>query len=87
MAQKKLENLWQKGRKQMLNDVTVFNIREYLPASSDEDLGEDALQQLLSAFFCDKNPDVEKLLKEQAIDFAKKHRSVTYLVFSQGVLI
>lgn len=74
-------------KKTTLNDVTVFNIREYLPASSDEDLGEDALQQLLSAFFCDKNPDVEKLLKEQAIDFAKKHRSVTYLVFSQGVLI
>ena len=66
----------------MLNDVTVFNIREYLPASSDEDLGEDALQQLLSEFFCDKNPDVEKFLKEQAIDFAKKHQSVTYLVFS-----
>lgn len=66
----------------MLNDVTVFNIREYLSASSDEDLGEDALQQLLSEFFCDKNPDVEKFLKEQAIDFAKKHQSVTYLVFS-----
>lgn len=31
----------------MLNDVTVFNIHEYLSASSDEDLGEDALQQLL----------------------------------------
>ena len=66
----------------MLNDVTVFNIREYLSASSDENLGEDALQQLLSEFFCDKNPDVEKFLKEQAIDFAKKHQSVTYLVFS-----
>lgn len=66
----------------MLNDVTVFNIREYLSAGSNEDLGEDALQQLLSDFFCDKNMDVEKFLKEQAIDFAKKHQSVTYLVFS-----
>ena len=35
----------------MLNDVTVFSIREYLSASSDEDLGEDALQRLLSEFF------------------------------------
>ena len=44
----------------MLNDVTVFNIREYLSAKGDKDLGEDELRQLLSEFFCDKNPDVEK---------------------------
>ena len=41
----------------MLNDVTVFNIREYLSAKGDKDLGEDELRQLLSEFFCDKNPD------------------------------
>lgn len=82
MAQKKLENLWQKGRKQMLNDVTVFNIREYLSAKGDKDLGEDELRQLLSEFFCDKNPDVERFLKEQSIEFTKKNQSVTYLVFS-----
>lgn len=39
----------------MLNDVTVFNIREYLSAKGDKDLGEDELRQLLSEFFCDKN--------------------------------
>ena len=82
MAQKKLENLWQKGRKQMLNDVTVFNIREYLSAKGDKDLGEDALRQILSEFFCDKNLDVERFLKEQSIEFTKKNQSVTYLVFS-----
>ena len=46
----------------MLNDVTVFNIREYLSAKGDKDLGEDELRQLLSEFFCDKNPDVERFL-------------------------
>ena len=51
----------------MLNDVTVFNIREYLSAKGDKDLGEDELRQLLSEFFCDKNPDVERFLKEQSI--------------------
>lgn len=66
----------------MLNDVTVFNIREYLSDKGDKDLGEDELRQLLSEFFCDKNPDVERFLKEQSIDFAKKNQSVTYLVFS-----
>ena len=66
----------------MLNDVTVFNIREYLSAKSDKKLGEDELRQLLSEFFCDKNPDVERFLKEQSIEFTKKNQSVTYLVFS-----
>ena len=66
----------------MLNDVTVFNIREYLSAKGDKDFGEDALRQILSEFFCDKNPDVEKFLKERSIEFTKKNQSVTYLVFS-----
>ncbi len=66
----------------MINDVTVFNIREYLSANGDDDLGEDELRQLLSEFFCDKNPDVERFLKEQSIEFTKKNQSVTYLVFS-----
>ena len=66
----------------MLDDVTVFNIREYLSAKGDKDLGEDELRQILSEFFCDKNPDVERFLKEQSIDFTKKNQSVTYLVFS-----
>ena len=35
----------------MLNDVTVFNIREYLSAKGGKDFGEDELRQLLSDFF------------------------------------
>ncbi|MDO4523003.1 MAG: GNAT family acetyltransferase [Eubacteriales bacterium] len=65
----------------MLNDITVFNIREYLQ-SNDDDLGEDALREVLSEFSCEKNPDVEKFLKEQAIEFTKKNQSVTYIVLS-----
>nr|WP_317379099.1 GNAT family acetyltransferase [uncultured Faecalimonas sp.] len=60
---------------------TVFNIREYLN-NQNEELGEDDLIQLLSEFSCEKNPDVEKFVKEQSIEFAKKQQSVTYLVFS-----
>lgn len=66
----------------MLNDVTVFNIREYLSAKDDKDLGEDELRQLLSEFSCERNPDVERFLKEQSIDFTKKNQSITYLAFS-----
>ena len=66
----------------MINEVTVFNIREYLSYADVNNLGEEELRQILSEFFCDKNLDVERFLKEQAIEFTKKNQSVTYLVFS-----
>lgn len=65
----------------MLNDITVFNIREYLSAIDNQGLGENDLKQILSEFSCDKNLDVERFLKQQAIEFTKKNQSVTYLVF------
>lgn len=66
----------------MLNDVTVFNIRDYLSAKDDKELGEEELLGFLSEFSCDKNIDVERFLKEQSVEFTKKNQSVTYLVFT-----
>lgn len=66
----------------MLNDVTVFNIREYLSAKDDKELGEETLQGLLSEFSCNRNMDVERFLKERSIEFTKRNQSVTYLVFT-----
>ena len=66
----------------MVNGITVFNIREYLSVKDDQELGEEALKELISEFSCIKNADVERFLKEQAIEFTKKNQSVTYLVFS-----
>lgn len=63
------------------NKYTVFNIREYLK-SENHGLGESELQSILSEFSCPRNADVERFIKEQSIEFAKKHQSVTYLVFS-----
>jgi hypothetical protein len=65
----------------MLNDISVVNIREYLSAIDNKDLGENDLKQILSEFSCDKNLDVERFLKQQAVEFTKKNQSVTYLVF------
>lgn len=48
----------------MINDVTVFNIREYLYVKDDRNLGEEALHGILSEFSCEKNSDVERFLKE-----------------------
>ncbi len=64
---------------QPANNYMVLNIREYL---KDEKLGEENLRQLLSEFLCPLNPDVERFLKEQSIEFAKKHQAVTYLLLS-----
>jgi len=71
----------------MFNDVTVFNIREYLSNQNDDALGEDALRQLLSEFSCEKNADVERFFKEQSIEFTKKNQSVTYLVFDNDATL
>lgn len=68
---------------QETSKYTVFNIRGYLGDGS-YGLGENELRQVLSGFSCAINPDVEKFLKEQSIDFARKQQSVTYLVFSTG---
>lgn len=66
---------------QPVNDFMALNIREYLENEGGR-LGEDKLMQLLSEFSCPLNPDVERFLKQQSIEFAKKHQAVTYLVLS-----
>lgn len=65
----------------LTSDFIVLNIREYLD-HTEKRLGEDKLIQLLSEFSCPLNMDVEHFLNEQAIEFAKKHQAVTYLVLS-----
>lgn len=62
------------------SNFSVVNIRRYLNSDNPK-LGESMLRQVLSEFSCPKNPDVEKFLKNNAIDFTKKNQSVTYLVF------
>lgn len=57
----------------------LINIRKYL---EDAKLGEHYLERIISEYSCDKNFDVERFLKNSAIEFTKKNQSVTYLVFS-----
>ena len=59
-----------------------INIRDYLVLENDDKAGVPMLNQVLSGFFCPRNPDVERFLKKSAIEFTKKSQSVTYLVFS-----
>jgi len=58
----------------------IINIRDYL--GEDKKILGEKLLRLISGFSCTKNEDVEKFLKNNAIEFTKKHQSVTYLVIS-----
>ena len=49
-----------------------------------EMLGEDDTKVILSTFSCVKNRDIERFLHHNAIEFAKKKLSVTYLVLSES---
>ena len=72
------------------NEKFMFvNIREYLAQADNEEVGEPELLCMISDFSCPKNPDVEKFLKKNCIDFTKKNQSVTYLVYDieDGTLV
>ena len=56
-------------------NLTTKNILDFL-----EEEGEDLLKSILATFSCPVNPEIEKFLKERAIDFAKRRLSITYLV-------
>ena len=67
---------------QTANNFIVLNIREYLD-STDKRLGEEKLTELLSGFFCPLNPDVERFLKHQAIEFTKNIRHLHIWCYRQ----
>ena len=57
----------------MLDDFFIINIGDYITKDGVL-LGENVVKSILSAFSCYKNPDVEKFLREQAINFTQKHQ-------------
>ena len=42
----------------MINGLTIINIREYLSAKNDQELGEEAFKELISEYSCIKSADV-----------------------------
>ena len=47
-----------------------------------EEVGEDTVNSILSAFSCPLNPDVEYFLHRKAIEFARQGWAQTHLVFT-----
>ena len=68
-------------------EITGFwqsNVRDLLA-----ELGEERTSEILSAFECPLNPDVQSFLREKAILFSKHGYASTYLVFAsyQGSVV
>ncbi|MCD8106277.1 MAG: hypothetical protein LUF35_15100 [Lachnospiraceae bacterium] len=61
-----------------MTECIAVNIQDMLTA-----IGEEAVIALLSAFSCPLNESVEKFVRKEAIDFARRKLSVTYLVLKK----
>ena len=57
----------------------VINILDMIDSA-----GEDTVSAALSKFSCSKNPEIENFVRKNAIDFAKKKMSITYLVYGDN---
>lgn len=60
--------------------LEVINILDLI-----EVIGEDATKNILSFFICQKNPEIENFVKNNAIDFAKRKISITYLFVDENI--
>ena len=56
----------------MLNDVSVFNIREYLSNQDDEVLGEEALKEILSEFYVKRIRMLKDFSKNNQLNLPKR---------------
>ena len=61
-----------------MREYIVANILDLL-----ETIGEDKVSFALSEFSCPRNAEIEEFIHNNAIDFAKKKMSITYLVFDE----
>lgn len=58
-----------------MSNYAVINILDFMDA-----LGEDSLKAVLSKFSCPKNLEIQEFMQKNAIEFAKKKTSITYLL-------
>ena len=63
-----------------LDRYFAANIRDYL---SGDEVRRQSLQETISEFTCPRNPDIERFLKNSAVEFTRKSQSVTYFAFSR----
>ncbi len=62
-----------------MSQFTTINILDML-----ETFGESELNLILSDFSCSKNAEIEHFIRHNAVEFAKKKISVTYLIVNEN---
>lgn len=60
--------------------MRIYPLLDFL----DNDKKEQSIQRLINEFDCPKNLDVERFLKNKAIDFERTHNARTYLIASEN---
>ena len=58
-----------------MSNYAVMNILDFMDV-----IGEDNLKVVLSEFSCPKNLEIEEFMRKNAIEFAKRKTSITYLL-------
>ena len=70
-----------------MSEYTVMNILDLI-----DSVGENEVQRGLSDFLCPQNGEIENFIHNNAIEFAKRKLSITYLLLDnadeplQGIL-
>lgn len=59
-------------------DYAVVNILDYI-----ELIGEESVSDVLSDFSCPKNKEIENFVRNNAVEFAKRKMSITYLLLDE----
>lgn len=59
-------------------DYAVVNILGYI-----ELIGEESVVDVLSGFSCPKNKEIENFVRNNAVEFAKRKMSITYLLLDE----
>lgn len=62
-----------------MNQFEAVNILDMVNA-----VGEDAVKAVLSDFSCPRNMEIECFVKQNALEFAKRKMSITYLVIDEN---
>lgn len=60
-------------------DYAVVNILDYM-----ELIGEESVGDVLSGFSCPKNKEIENFVRNNAVEFAKRKMSITYLLLDES---
>ena len=62
-----------------MNQYTVMNILDLI-----DSVGENEVQKGLSDFLCPQNREIENFIRNNAIEFAKRKLSITYLLLNNA---